>query len=137
MKRKAKILFFSPSNKVLLGQRTSNGETFWWLPGGSVEEGETDFEAAARELSEEMKLSKGLIEAITTFEIQIDNTFEYESKAYNIVFKVPVQEAATLSVPEIIDEFEQLKWIDADNLPSNMSHEFKRLQDQWKVWFNI
>jgi 8-oxo-dGTP pyrophosphatase MutT (NUDIX family) len=136
MKRKAKILFVSPSNKVLLGQRTSKGETFWWLPGGSVEEGETDFEAAVRELGEEMKLSKGLIDAISSFVITNNNKFEYESNAYNIVFKIPVLETATLSVPEIIDEFEKLKWIDANNLPSNMSHEYRQLLAQWKIWFD-
>lgn len=135
MKRKSKIVFVSPSKKVLLGERTSNGETFWWLPGGSVEEGETDFDAAVRELGEEMNLTQGLIDAIRVFKIQSDAKFEYESKAYNILFKIPVQESDTLTIPEIIDEFDQLKWHDANALPSNMSHEFKLLQAQWERWF--
>jgi 8-oxo-dGTP pyrophosphatase MutT (NUDIX family) len=125
----------SPSKKVLLGQRTSQGDTFWWLPGGSVEPGESDFAAAVRELGEEMQLPVGLKNALATFSISSINTYEYQSNAYNIIFVVPVQESDTLSVPSILDEFEKLMWHDAKQLPANMSVEFKRLEEQWKQWF--
>jgi 8-oxo-dGTP pyrophosphatase MutT (NUDIX family) len=40
-------------NELLMVQHRQGGETWWCLPGGGIEEGETPAEAAIRELEEE------------------------------------------------------------------------------------
>jgi len=51
----AKCFFFDSHNRVLLvkGQRPEKGENYWSTPGGGVEEGESVYRAAERELTEE------------------------------------------------------------------------------------
>jgi 8-oxo-dGTP pyrophosphatase MutT (NUDIX family) len=45
-----------PTDRVLLIRYDAEGYIFWATPGGAVEPGETDAEAAARELMEELHL---------------------------------------------------------------------------------
>jgi ADP-ribose pyrophosphatase YjhB (NUDIX family) len=129
MKRKAKILFVQVVSKdyhILLGRRVSSGESFWWIPGGSVETGEREFEAALRELDEELILTSAFTQVLLYF---IHSSTEpqqinYQSeKASNTIFIVPIN-IATKELPGIKDEFEELQWFNLDSLPSNMSREF-------------
>lgn len=55
MRISAKGLFFTKDDKVLLirGKTLFNGKAFFCAPGGGVEEGESLFAAAERELTEE------------------------------------------------------------------------------------
>lgn len=136
MKRKAKILFIQKSMleyRLLLGRRISNNESFWWIPGGSVEAGESDFEAGVRELDEELVLTAAYSDVITSYRInhQTPDFIEYESaQATNIIFLIPMTATADLPLPAIRDEFEELAWFGLDALPSNMSREFSYIQQQ-------
>lgn len=135
MKRKAKILFFyiSPVTglNVFLGRRiTSEKEEFWWLPGGSMEPNESEFESAVRELYEELIPSPHFIHVINNY---ISNKVEPPKIEYvspnseNIIFLVHLDEQKTHNetLPLIKDEFEEIRWFPIKNLPSNMSREFK------------
>ena len=55
MRVSAKGLFFTSDDKLLLikGKTRYDNKPFWCAPGGGVEEGETLFAAAERELTEE------------------------------------------------------------------------------------
>lgn len=137
MKRKAKILFIqkvsATAYKVLLGRRVSSGESFWWIPGGSVEAGESDFEAGLRELDEELFLTADYIQALDVF--KSSNTtpavIEYEStQAKNEIFLIPMVRETAIALPAIKDEFEEMAWFDLENLPSNMSREFSFIEEQ-------
>lgn len=45
------------ANEILLARHVKNGRSFWVLPGGSIEPGETPEEAAQREMCEESGLA--------------------------------------------------------------------------------
>ncbi|ABG59401.1 mutator protein, Nudix hydrolase, MutT family [Cytophaga hutchinsonii ATCC 33406] len=137
MKRKSKILFVqkitSQEYRVLLGRRVSNNESFWWIPGGSVEPGETDFEAGIRELDEELFLTAAYSSAIHAYELknEVPPFIEYESaQAKNIIFMISMIQANDIPLPAIKDEFEELAWFNIDALPANMSKEFAYIQHQ-------
>jgi 8-oxo-dGTP pyrophosphatase MutT (NUDIX family) len=50
----ARLLVVDPGDRVLLfSSADSDGRTWWFTPGGGVHRGETVFQAAVRELSEE------------------------------------------------------------------------------------
>lgn len=137
MKRKSKILFVqkisSAQYRILLGRRISNDESFWWIPGGSVEAGETDFEAGIRELDEELFLTPDYTQAVKSY--QMKNTvppfIEYESaQAKNSIFMITIVQVAEIPLPAIKDEFEELAWFELNALPANMSREFSYIQNQ-------
>lgn len=135
MKRKSKILFIHKLSSVdynlLLGRRISNNESFWWIPGGSVESGETDFEAGLRELEEELILTDDYIAVLNAYKHsdQVPDKIEYDTpQAHNIIFLVPMLHSNSIKLPAIKDEFEELGWHNLNELPGNMSREFSYIQ---------
>ena len=137
MKRKSKILFIhkvsSTEYHLLLGRRVSNNESFWWIPGGSVEAGETDFDAGLRELDEELYLTNSYTEVLTAYKYSNTepNRIEYVTpQANNIIFLVPMSSQDAIGLPAIKDEFEELAWHNLNALPVAMSREFSYVKDQ-------
>jgi 8-oxo-dGTP pyrophosphatase MutT (NUDIX family) len=135
MKRKAKILFIHKVSAteylLLLGRRVSANESFWWIPGGSVEADETDFEAGLRELEEELFLTSDFIDVLNVYKNakQIPQCIEYLTpQAKNIIFFVPILKPTSINLPAIKDEFEEMAWINLNDLPVNMSREFSYVQ---------
>lgn len=137
MKRKSKILFIHKVSSIeyhlLLGRRVSNNESFWWIPGGSVEVGETDFDAGLRELKEELYLTTDYLKVLAQYKGSdtLPNKIEYVTpQAENIIFLVPIVHSNRVDLPEIKDEFEQMGWHNLNKLPSNMSREFSYIENQ-------
>ena len=117
----------------MLGRRVSNNESFWWIPGGSVEAGETDFEAGLRELEEELFLTDDYMEVLNAYKRSntLPNALEYVTpQAENIIYLVPMVHSNQIKLPAIKDEFEELAWHKLNTLPSNMSREFSYIKAQ-------
>ncbi len=56
-KQTARAIIFNDDGKLLMIERHKNGEHYFVLPGGHVEEGESPQRAAVREVAEETSLS--------------------------------------------------------------------------------
>lgn len=143
MKQKAKIVFYYISRttglNVLLGKRvTGDNEEFWWLPGGSIENNESAFDAAVRELSEELTPTRVLTESIDAYkkDNKIPPYITYTSgNSHNTLFfiKVTPYQGIKNDLPGIVDEFSEVKWISRKNLPQNMSREFIHIKKKFKL----
>jgi 8-oxo-dGTP pyrophosphatase MutT (NUDIX family) len=136
-KRKAKILFYQKTprgTRILFGKRVSKeGEEFWWMPGGSVEEGESEFEGAVRELYEEIvpvRYMEAEIEKIETSG-RLPEFVRYNSgSSIGIVFFIKIDESiSTVEIIECREEFEEMRWFLMGELPFNMSRDYKFIKE--------
>lgn len=96
--------------RYLITQRkpTSSLPLLWEFPGGRVEEGETDAEALARELQEEMRID------VQVGEPSVAVTHEYESyiidfRVYRCILLSPPESIRTLGVHDF-------RWVAPDEL---------------------
>lgn len=135
MKQKAKVMFYtqgeSDNVRILLGKRTSGGDTFWWLPGGSIDEGEVAFEAVLRELGEELILGECIKNVLNKYLYtnELPKNISYKtSNAQYIVFLIPVPSGAIEEAIVIKEEFEEIKWHSYTQMPDNMSREYEFLK---------
>jgi len=102
------LLFDDKCEKVLMVKNIGNSSSYYTLPGGAVEEGETLEEAAIREVKEE-----------TGFDVEIDHIFSvsevlFEDKGHHVVFFIfrgrIIGGEVNISMPE---EIEKVTWMDS------------------------
>lgn len=139
MKQKSKLLFFlnfeNTTPYILLGRRISKeGEEYWWIPGGGVEAGEKLFEAAIRELHEELIPTMQITATADKFlEAGINPpSIQYHTgNSENHIFFIQIEsfKGVLESKIGIIDEFEEMKWFKLNEIPQNMSREFEHLKE--------
>lgn len=108
-------MIFDENNRVLLGHRRDYD--LWNLPGGTVEHGETPWEAAIREVKEE-----------TGFDIEIIKFQGVYVKEKDIVFSY----IAKIVGGELVlnDEADKIEYFSFDNLPKNIGcKQIERIRD--------
>lgn len=95
---------------VLLLKRSDEGDAAgtWALPGGKVEEGETDRDAALRELQEECRIVLDNSENLKLLHVKIGNPLCYTTYSAN------VREPFT---PQLNDEHTGHVWARMNDLP--------------------
>jgi 8-oxo-dGTP diphosphatase len=120
-RRAARTIVLDPTDRVLLIRYDANGYIFWATPGGAVEPGETDTEAAARELIEELRLSVVLYGPVHTavgrfhhegryventdifFAVRVEATIDTRCYATSLFEIQAMQEARWWSVAELAE----------------------------------
>ena len=73
-------------NKLLLAKHRMNGEEWWCLPGGGIEDGETPVEATLRELKEECCVEGKIIAEVSHI------TYPLDSESYTYLVDIGNQE---------------------------------------------
>jgi len=89
-----------------------NKRTTWEIAGGHIEEGETSFEAAGRELMEETGAIKFNLVCIATYSVTIDGETGWGRLYIAKVFEIG-------PIPDI-SEIAEIKLL--DHLPENLTH---------------
>lgn len=125
------LYIFNPKNQLLLGLRKSDHEKGTWCPpGGHMEYGESNEEAAIREVLEEtgLKIKKQdvSLQGVT-------NDFYPESGKHYITLHLSCHKYS--GTPQIMEpnKCAEWRWFDLDNLPENLMLSNKNFIAQYDI----
>lgn len=109
-----KALVQSRDRVLLVRERRADGTTFWTLPGGGIDPGETPRESLARELREEIscECSLGAIVA----RCQYDHTTRSNTTSLYSVFETTLDGEP---VPNVDEGIVECGWVDPAEVPGD------------------
>ena len=126
MRKGVGIIVLNKKNKVFVGKRRDNPGDKWQMPQGGVDEGEDNFTAMQRELTEETSIKN--IKIIK----EIENVFEYElpENLVGIIWKGKFRgqkqkwfitrflgQDSEINLNTKHPEFIEWKWLEPEKLP--------------------
>ncbi|MBL6786344.1 MAG: RNA pyrophosphohydrolase [Candidatus Pelagibacter bacterium] len=126
MRKGVGIIVLNEKNKVFVGKRRDNPSDKWQMPQGGVDEGEDDFTAMQRELTEETSIKN--IKIIK----KIEDIFEYElpENLVGIIWKGKFRgqkqkwfitrflgQDSEINLNTSYPEFIEWKWLEPEKLP--------------------
>ena len=126
MRKGVGIIVLNKENKVFVGKRRDNPGDKWQMPQGGVDEGEDDFTAMQRELTEETSIKN--IKIIK----KIEDIFEYElpENLAGIIWKGKFRgqkqkwfitrflgQDSEINLNTSYPEFIEWKWLEPEKLP--------------------
>jgi len=111
-------ILLKKDNKVLLVERTNTRwySGFFVLPGGKVDQGETVFQAAARELEEELGIKLDLASSKVVHVCHFKSEVGLEGLDFYVQAEKWHGEICNMEP----DKHGQIKWFDINNLPENI-----------------
>lgn len=124
------LYIFNEHNEVLLGLRKSpHGQGTWCPPGGHLEFGESNEQAAIREAKEETGLD---VFAENVQIIGVTNDFFEETNKHYITLHLRADKFESEPKVMELDKCEQWKWFSLDNLPRNLFLPCQKLFASYK-----
>lgn len=125
VRRGAKALVASAERLLLVQEQHADGATFWTLPGGGIEPGESAGEALRRELAEELRCDALVRSAVDAF--CYAHTSREDTLSLHTVF-----DCALLSTPEPAREEGILdhRWVEPAALPATTLPCVRNLVDK-------
>lgn len=142
MRRAARVLVVSTENTVLLLRGGDPGRpdagTWWFTPGGGLEEGETPEQAARRELAEETGLERddfGAVVLQRTVEFEFDGVVYEQSEDYFVVraeqFALDTSRWSPIEVATVVEHrwwsLEELRTTQEQVYPEGLPELLQRL----------
>jgi len=140
------ILLLNNENKVFVGKRIDNPQSFWQMPQGGVDKNEDFLQAAKRELKEETGIkSVELIKEVNDW-LEYDLPKNLLGKIWNGKYRGQTQKwfimrflgkNEEINIKTKNPEFLDWQWVNSSELP-NISVNFKtniykRLQEELKI----
>lgn len=115
---------------LLINQNARTGGTFWTLPKGHREEGETVTEAAARELEEETGLSDVVIKSEQTYDMHYQFQHKETTIDKTVIFYLGIIRSGKESIV-VPREVAELEWLSFPEAIERATHqEVKRILEE-------
>ena len=128
-------MIITKDNKILLQKR--KGSKLWpgyyALPAGHIDEGETQYDALAREAQEELGIIINIEKILNSYVVLRRNYFEIDGKQLEPYIDYYFDIDQFEGVPKIMEEdkCEELIWADINNLPEPfINYEGAFLEDK-------